>query len=85
MIKKDQSNQDKIIEHLCKKYDAVVLSKEQMTKELGIHKSTMDKFIAKGYGIPPYKKLGSAKNSKIVFNIVDVAKFLDETIVTNDI
>ena len=80
MIKIEQTNQDKIFEHLSKKYDAVVLSKEQMTKELGIHKSTMDKFIAKGYGIPPYKKLGTAKNSKLVFNIIDVAKFLDITV-----
>lgn len=76
----EKTNQEKIYEHLSKKYDAVVLSKDQMTKELGIHKSTMDKFIAQGYGIPPYKKLGTAKCSKMIFNIVDVAKFLDDTV-----
>jgi hypothetical protein len=84
MKNKEMSNQEQLIEYLSKKYDAVVLSKEQMTKELGIHKSTMDKFIAQGYGIPPYKKLGTAKCSKMIFNIVDVAKFLDNTVVVHD-
>ena len=80
MMQIEKSNQQKIYEHLSAKYNAVVLSKEQMTNELGISKSTMDKFIAQGYGIPPYKKLGKAKCSKMIFNIVDVAKFLDDTV-----
>ena len=53
-----------------------------MAHELGISYSTIDGYIAKGYGIPNYKKLGKAKNAKVVFNIIDVAKFLSETIKT---
>jgi hypothetical protein len=33
-------------------------------------------------GIPRYRKLGKAKNAKVVFSIVDVAEFLSQTIET---
>ena len=38
--------------------------------------SSVDNYIKKGYGCPNYKKLGSAKNSKVLFSLVDVAKYL---------
>jgi len=62
------------------RYKKSTLSKREMAHELGISYSTIDGYIAKGYGIPNYKKLGKAKNAKVVFNIIDVAKFLSETI-----
>ena len=64
------------------RYKKSTLSKREMAHELGISYSTIDGYIAKGYGIPNYKKLGKAKNAKVVFNIIDVAKFLSETIKT---
>ena len=81
--KQKQTNEEKLCEYLAKKYDSVVLSKEQLREELGIGKSTMDRYICQNTGIPPFKKLGNAKNARVVFNIVDVAKFLDNTIATN--
>ena len=81
--KEEQTSEEKLYNYLGKKYDAVVLSKEQLREELGIGKSTMDRYICQNVGIPPFKKLGTAKNAKVVFNILDVAKFLDNTIATN--
>jgi hypothetical protein len=34
------------------------------------------------YVIPNYKKLAKAKNAKVVFNLIDVADFLAQTIKT---
>ncbi len=49
---------------------------------MGISYSTIDGYIAKGYGIPDYIKIGKAKNGKILFSLVNVAEFLSQTIKT---
>ena len=69
-----------ILEELRERYGKATLSKREMANELGVSMSTLDLYISKGYGIPNYKKLGKAKNAKMVFSIVDVAKFLADTI-----
>jgi predicted DNA-binding transcriptional regulator AlpA len=79
---KKETSEDKLREYLSKKYNSLVLNKEQMREELGIAKSTLDLYISKNEGIPPYRKLGSSKNARLVFNIADVAKFLDNTVST---
>jgi len=71
-----------IYDDLQTRYKKSTLSKREMANELGISYSTIDGYIAKGYGIPNYKKLGNAKNAKVIFNIVDVAEFLAQTIKT---
>lgn len=73
---------EKLYLYLIKKYKRAVISKTEMAEELGISNSTLDLYIAKGTGLPNYKKLGNAKNSKVVFNLVDVADFLSQTIKT---
>jgi len=81
-----QSNTEMQIEklyfYLQKKYKRAVISKSEMAEELGISNSTLDLYIAKGTGLPNYKKLGKAKNAKVVFNLIDVAEFLSQTIKT---
>lgn len=79
---KEKTSEDNLREYLSKKYNSLVLNKEQLRAELGIAKSTLDLYISKNEGIPPYKKLGSSKNAKLVFNIADVAKFLNNTVST---
>ena len=77
------NQQEKLIYNDLKtRYNKSTLSKKEMATELGISYSTIDGYIAKGYGIPNYKKLGTAKNAKVIFNIVDVATFLSQTIKT---
>ena len=41
--------------------------------------SSVDNFIRKGYGCPPWKKFGDAKNSKVLFSLIDVANYLTGT------
>jgi predicted DNA-binding transcriptional regulator AlpA len=81
-----QSDEDlqkeRLYEYLLKKYKRAVISKVEMANELGISSSTLDLYIAKGTGLPNYKKLGKAKNAKVVFNLLDVADFLTKTIKT---
>ena len=69
-----------ILKELQTRYKKSTLSKSDMANELGVSSSTIDKYMKHGLGVPNYKKLGSARNAKIVFNIIDVAEFLSQTI-----
>ncbi|WP_281951396.1 helix-turn-helix transcriptional regulator [Nitrosophilus kaiyonis] len=71
-----------IYEDLKNRYGRTVIGKKELAKELGVSISTIDNYISRGYGIPPYKKLGAAHNARVIFNIVDVANFLSQTIKT---
>ncbi len=77
------NEQEKLIyEDLRERYKKSSLSKSEMAHEMGVSYSTLDNYIARGYGIPNYKKLGNAKNAKVIFNIVDAVRFLADTIET---
>ncbi|RUM45484.1 MAG: hypothetical protein DSY46_02855 [Hydrogenimonas sp.] len=71
-----------IYEDLRSRYNKAVISKKELARELGVSLSTIDNYIARGYGIPNYKKLGTAHNARVVFSLIDVANFLAETIKT---
>ena len=64
-----------IQEHLLKKYNKTLLSKREYANEAGLSVSTVDNYIQKGEGIPPYIKLGKSQRSKVMFSIVDIADF----------
>ena len=68
-----------IYEDLRARYNKAVIGKKELAKELGVSLSTIDNYIHRGFGIPPYKKLGTAHNARVVFNLVDVANFLAQT------
>lgn len=76
------STTEHIYEYLQLKYKRATIGKKEIAIELGISLSTVDLYISKGMGIPPYRKLGTAKNAKVVFNIVDLAEYLTQTIKT---
>ena len=78
-----ETNEEKLYQYLVKKYNKMVLSKLELATELGVSKSTIDHAVSKNEAVPPFKKMGRSKNARVVFNIADVAKFLDETIKTN--
>ncbi len=46
---------------------------------MGVSTSYIAKSLARGYGVPNYKKLGTASNSKVVFNIFNIADFLSNS------
>ena len=65
---------------LVEKYNKSTLSKQEIANELGIGLSTLNKYIAEGIGIPEYKKIGTSKNSRVLFPIQAVAEYLASTI-----
>ena len=72
-----ENHTDKTYKYLKEKYNRTVISKREMAKELDISPSTLDLYMSKGTGVPRYKKLGNAKNSRVIFNILDIAEFLN--------
>ena len=54
----------------------IFIGKKQYAEIVGCSTSAVDNFIAKGYGIPNYKKLGNAKNAKVLFSLRDVAEYI---------
>ena len=74
--------QELILQDLQTRYKRATISKREMAHELNISYSTIDGYLSRGFGLPNYKKLGTAKNAKVVFNIIDVAEFLSQTIKT---
>lgn len=69
-----------ICEDLLNRYNKTTLSKSELANELGVSVSSINTYIKKGYGIPEYTKFGNAKNAKVLFPIVCVAKYLSDTI-----
>ncbi len=63
--------------YLKDKYSKSIINKREMAHELNISLSTLDLYISKGIGCPRYKKLGTAKNARVVFNIYDIAVYLN--------
>lgn len=81
-MQKSTNSYEQIYTYLNSKYKRVTIGKKEMAHELGISLSTVDLYMTRGIGVPKYKKLGNAKNAKVVFNIVDLAEFLSQTIET---
>jgi len=75
-----EQNTQLIYNDLKSRYNKATINKREMANELSISPSTIDLYMAKGYGLPNYKKLGTAKNATVRFNIVDVAHFLTQTV-----
>ena len=57
----------------------ITIGKLELSKILNVSVSYINKCIMLGKGIPNYKKLGTSKSSKIIFNLVDVSTFLSDT------
>ncbi len=61
----------------------LLISKKQYAEILGCSLSSIDKSIQLGYGLPNYKKMGTAKNAKVMFSLLDVANyFASQTVKT---
>jgi len=75
-MEQNAENYDLVYEYLLRKYNRITIGKKEMAAELGIGLSTLDLYMKKGIGIPSYLKLGNKRNSRILFNITDVAEFL---------
>lgn len=54
----------------------LLIGKRQYAKIIGCSLSTVDNHIKQGCNLPNYKKLGTAKNAKVAFNLRDVAEYI---------
>jgi len=62
------------------KYNKATLTKQEIADELNLSLSTISNRISQGYDLPNYRKLGTNRCDKVVFPIVDFAKYLTQTI-----
>lgn len=68
---------DQTYKYLKEKYNRIVIGKKEIATELNISLSTVDLYISRGIGVPKYKKATKAKNARLLFNIYDVALYLN--------
>jgi len=61
-------------------YGKSTLTKEEIANELNLSVSTISNRISQGYDLPNYKKLGPNRCDKVVFPIVELAKYLTRTV-----
>ena len=67
---------------LVTKYGKTTITKKELCSEFGIGLSTLNQYMKDGIQIPNYKKIGTASNAKVLFNVIDVAEYLSDTIKT---
>lgn len=56
------------------------LTKKELAEVLKISVSSINNYIVKGEGIPQYIKVGTGKNGKILFPVVNVVDYLSNTV-----
>ena len=71
-------NTQKIYETLVTSYN-ITIGKDELAQILNVSVSYINKCIMQGKGIPNYKKLSSARNAKIIWNLADVADYITDT------
>lgn len=52
------------------------INKKQYATISNCSVSAVDNYIAKGYGIPSYRKIGHQRNARVLFSFRDVAEYL---------
>jgi hypothetical protein len=72
------------IDLLYTKYKRLMITKKELSHELGISERTLTTRIAQNRGIPRYHK-GNGQNGKVTFSIIDVANFMSNSIAINDL
>jgi hypothetical protein len=70
----------KIFEDLSERYNKSTLTKQELANELGVSINTINAYIVKKCGIPEYVKVGTGKNGKVLFPVVNVVDFLSNTV-----
>jgi len=75
----DNDDASLLREELFRCYKKSIFNKKELAVIMNVSLSYIDKSIARGYGTPHYKKLGVSSNSKVVFNIVDIANYFSNT------
>ncbi len=83
LMKFENVDIENMYNYLVKKYNKATLTKKELAIEISMSVSSIDKFIMQNKNIPKYKKVTTAKNSKVLFNLIDVARFLSDCVNIN--
>ena len=78
----ESSNAEAIYSELREEGFPLLISKKQYSQIINCSLSSVDNYIREGYGCPNYKKMGKAKNAKVLFSLIDVANYLAQTVKT---
>jgi len=79
IMQKEETNYMKL---LFEKYGKLAITKKELCQVLGISLRTLNARISQNMGIPAYKK-GKGRNSKIMFPIAEVAKYMNRCTAIN--
>ena len=71
---------EQIHNDLNQRYNKATLTKKELASELGVSVSSINSYIVKGTGIPEYIKVGTGKNGKVLFPLVNLVSYLSNTI-----
>ena len=71
---------EQIHNDLKQRYNKSTLTKKELSNELGVSVSSINSYIVKGTGIPEYIKVGTGKNGKVLFPVVNIVQYLSNTI-----
>lgn len=71
---------EKIHTDLNQRYNKSTLTKKELANELGVSVSSINSYIVKGTGIPEYIKVGTGKNGRVLFPLVNIVDYLSRTI-----
>ena len=58
----------------------MTLTKKELAEVLKVSVSSINNYIVQGEGIPEYTKVGTGKNGKVLFPVVNVVDYLSNTI-----
>ena len=77
---KEKRFEKELHEDFTNRYNKSTLTKNELANELGVSVSSINKYISEGSGIPEYIKLGTGRNGKVLFPVVNVVDYLSNTI-----
>ena len=66
---------------LMDKYNKTTLSRRETAEALGIAVSTLDLRVKRCEDVPRYKRLGNTPKARVLFPIIEVAKYLSRDLV----
>ncbi len=67
--------------YLTSKYNKASISRIELSGELGVSLSTIDRQISQGMGLPDFKRIGDGKRARIFFPLTAVARFIESELI----
>ena len=68
-------------EYLTSKYNKAGISRTELSGELHVSLSTIDRCLSQGMGLPDFKRIGNGERARIIFPLEAVARFLETELI----